>query len=315
METIVFIDTLPNAPIKSECMRQDCRDNIGNARIKDHYMPYPLFDDINKNGIPDSGEYLEPCSPWTTPANRVKYGEVKPIYDTAITPKTKPIIKRDTTYKYKDVQKCDTSYTVTTRQVPKCDTILTPNTAKDGFDITYNCYLVTVPDFDTTIVCYVVTAAEMVVTETVSSVDVEDTVITLTNPDKVQLPCGDGIWADFNNNGKRDSVESFIDDFRNPVPKPPGFVYNTTSDIVYSPYWDLDVNRNGIPDPMTTVLITRTVLTKDGIADNELIYGQSDGGRIEVTVWAEAQGLDTKTPEKFVLPISEGSGKYWNYFD
>ena len=79
--------------------------------------------------------------------------------------------------------------------------------------------------------------------------------------------------------------------------------------------WHIDWNRNGVPDPSTTVLIARTVQTKDGIADNELIYGQSDAWRIQVKVWAEAQGLVTSSPEQFVLPLLEGADKYWSYFE
>jgi hypothetical protein len=80
------------------------------------------------------------------------------------------------------------------------------------------------------------------------------------------------------------------------------------------PAYDVDVNKNGIPDPNTAVIMARTVTTKNGIADNEIIYGQSDAGKIRIKVWAECQGLVTSSPDEFVLPIAEGA-KNWNPFE
>ena len=76
----------------------------------------------------------------------------------------------------------------------------------------------------------------------------------------------------------------------------PGFINK------YMPF-DVDANRNGIADPITAVSIKRTVTTKDGKALNEIIYGQSDANRIEVTLWAESQGIVTTAPDILVLPI------------
>lgn len=76
----------------------------------------------------------------------------------------------------------------------------------------------------------------------------------------------------------------------------PGFVNR------YMPF-DVDANRNGIADPITAVSIKRTVTTKDGKALNEIIYGQSDAGRIEVTLWAESQGIVTQAPDVLILKI------------
>jgi hypothetical protein len=76
------------------------------------------------------------------------------------------------------------------------------------------------------------------------------------------------------------------------------------------PAYDIDWNRNGVADPKTAVTITRTVLTQNGggVADNELIYGQNDAGRIRVRIWAEAQGLVSSAPEEFILPRKEDVG-------
>lgn len=76
----------------------------------------------------------------------------------------------------------------------------------------------------------------------------------------------------------------------------PGFINK------YLPF-DVDANLNGIADPVTAVSIKRTVTTKDGKALNEIIYGQSDAGRIEVTIWAESQGIVTQAPDQLILKV------------
>lgn len=68
-------------------------------------------------------------------------------------------------------------------------------------------------------------------------------------------------------------------------------------------HFDLDFDWNNIPDPQTTVSIKRTVQTIGGKALNKIMYGQSDAGKIEAMIWAECQGIITKTPEKLILPI------------
>jgi adhesin/invasin len=67
--------------------------------------------------------------------------------------------------------------------------------------------------------------------------------------------------------------------------------------------YDPDMNNNGVPDPSTAVAITKTVETQGGKALNKIIYGQSDATHIEVMIWAESQGVVTKTPEQLVLPV------------
>jgi len=76
----------------------------------------------------------------------------------------------------------------------------------------------------------------------------------------------------------------------------PGFINK------YMPF-DVDANQNGIADPITAVSIKRTVTTKDGKALNEIIYGQSDANRIEITLWAESQGIITQAPDNLILPV------------
>jgi hypothetical protein len=61
--------------------------------------------------------------------------------------------------------------------------------------------------------------------------------------------------------------------------------------------------KNGVADPKTAIAITRTVQTIGGKAINNIMYGQSDAWRIEVTLWAESQGVRTSSPAKFVLPF------------
>ena len=77
--------------------------------------------------------------------------------------------------------------------------------------------------------------------------------------------------------------------------------------------YDIDWNQSGIFQPSTTVLITRTVQTVGGLANNEIIYGQSDALHVQVKAWAEAQGNVTSSPEQFILPIAEGDQKYFTY--
>ncbi|NLD98624.1 MAG: hypothetical protein GX640_02015 [Fibrobacter sp.] len=67
--------------------------------------------------------------------------------------------------------------------------------------------------------------------------------------------------------------------------------------------FDINSDNNGVADPNTAVSITRTVVTKDGKALNQILYGQTDAGKIEVMLWAESQGVVTLTPEKFVLKV------------
>jgi len=81
-------------------------------------------------------------------------------------------------------------------------------------------------------------------------------------------------------------------------------LYESHPDFInkYMPF-DVDANQNGIADPITAVSIKRTVTTKDGKALNEIIYGQSDAGRIEVTLWAESQGVVTQAPDILILKV------------
>jgi hypothetical protein len=75
--------------------------------------------------------------------------------------------------------------------------------------------------------------------------------------------------------------------------------------------FDIDWNRNGTLDPVTTASITRTMETVGGKAPNTITYGQSDALRIRVMINAESQGIVTKSPQEFVLPIAEKDMKYW----
>jgi hypothetical protein len=67
--------------------------------------------------------------------------------------------------------------------------------------------------------------------------------------------------------------------------------------------FDRDAEWNGVADPHTAVSIRRTIQTTNGVATNEIIYGQTDATKIEITVWAEAQGIRSIVPATFILPI------------
>ncbi|MBD3315875.1 MAG: hypothetical protein GF344_08825, partial [Chitinivibrionales bacterium] len=137
----------------------------------------------------------------------------------------------------------------------------------------------------------------------------------------------DTLFADLNLNGYRDFVEPLMDSeyqqAYNRILRDQG----TTADSqlinsMDSTYWsearqytgglfDIDWNQNGAMDPVTTASINRTIETVDGKASNSITYGQSDALRIRVMINAESQGIVTKSPQEFVLPIAEKDVKYW----
>jgi hypothetical protein len=79
---------------------------------------------------------------------------------------------------------------------------------------------------------------------------------------------------------------------------------------------DIDWNQNGIPDPVTAYVIEKEVLTVGGKAPNVLHYGQNDGKRLCLEIWAESKGIRTQNNLNFYpLPISEAAKSYWHPFD
>jgi len=117
------------------------------------------------------------------------------------------------------------------------------------------------------------------------------------------------VFADFNNNNVLDTIEPLI-----------GITQSDSADSVYelqskaiagTGRFDIDWNSNGVPDPATAVTIKRTVQTVKGVAENEIVYGQSDAWRIQVKIWAEGQGRITSSPEQFILPIAKDDAPYW----
>jgi len=80
-----------------------------------------------------------------------------------------------------------------------------------------------------------------------------------------------------------------------------------------TPTYDLNLGRGGVLDPSasTTVILARTAKTKNGIAENEIIYGQSDAGKVRLMLWAECKGLVTSNAESIRLPRAEGA-KNWD---
>ncbi len=87
-------------------------------------------------------------------------------------------------------------------------------------------------------------------------------------------------------------------------------IYAST-ELAVGPY-DIDWNENGQAEPRTTAGITRTLQTSKGIAQNTIIYGQSDGLRIRIRVTAESNGVVTKSPQEFMLPITEQDAEKWS---
>ncbi len=123
----------------------------------------------------------------------------------------------------------------------------------------------------------------------------------------------DSVFADYNGNGKRDTIERAYGENGQEIP---WSVYQAMAAAVPGTgRFDIDWNHNGVADPSTAVTISRTVLTKNGVADNEMIYGQSDAWRIQVKIWAECRGLVTSSPEQFILPIEKSDAQYWRYRD
>jgi len=116
----------------------------------------------------------------------------------------------------------------------------------------------------------------------------------------------DTVFADFNGNGKLDTYEPLL------VNMP-----DTTYTYLLNEYkkahkgmpYDIDIPNNGVADPNTAIAISRTQQTVDGKATNKITYGQADANFIEVTIWAESQGVRTQSPAKFILPFVGGVTK------
>ncbi|MDR0306560.1 MAG: Ig-like domain-containing protein [Chitinispirillales bacterium] len=79
--------------------------------------------------------------------------------------------------------------------------------------------------------------------------------------------------------------------------------------------WEWRINSYGydIPESQKTALIiSRIAQTAEGkgIANNELIYGQSAGWNYKVSILAEAQGIRS-SPMEFLLRITDNAVEYW----
>jgi len=77
----------------------------------------------------------------------------------------------------------------------------------------------------------------------------------------------------------------------------PGFI---TALGRYDFSWDAQPGRS---QPSPAVSIQRTIQTNGGKAANVIVYGQSCANKVEVTVWAECQGVLCQFPAQEVLPI------------
>jgi hypothetical protein len=144
--------------------------------------------------------------------------------------------------------------------------------------------------------------------------------------------CGPGQFIDLDNDGRRTTAEwidttdaafllfasqggnvNHIYSMFQIVNGSPVYTYDPSIPAHLQTFFDIDRNRNGLPNPRTNVLIERTVQTVDGIADNILRYGQSDANRIVVRLWAECQGI-VSDPHEFVPPMLEGA-RNWDPFE
>lgn len=114
----------------------------------------------------------------------------------------------------------------------------------------------------------------------------------------------DTAWADFNRNGRLDTIEPF----RNQTLQDTmSWEEYKTLEAATAPggRFDRDFDGNGVADPATAVSVTRTVQTVGGKALNGILYGQSDAWKIQVMVSAESQGVVCKSPEVLILPVIE----------
>jgi hypothetical protein len=135
----------------------------------------------------------------------------------------------------------------------------------------------------------------------------------LTPPEDTCDWCSRTVYNDANDNHKRDRYEPLI-----PLPNETeaqaearwsaGTGYNAN----IGTYTDYDQCKNDVPEPQTAMIITRTVQTVNGIADNSVIYGQSDAEHVQIEISCEAKGLVTKSTEKFMVPILLDDAPYFN---
>ncbi len=126
---------------------------------------------------------------------------------------------------------------------------------------------------------------------------------------------------DFNDNGVIDTYEPLVDISISDTAYEahPDFIHNISlliggNDTSAFGYPDMDWNNNGVPDPATTVIVTKNVDTEEGKAVNQIVYGQSDAWRIRVKIWVESQGVTSQSPEEFLLPISISDAPYYDYY-
>ena len=87
---------------------------------------------------------------------------------------------------------------------------------------------------------------------------------------------------------------------------------NPATGLPYGEYVDIDWNQNGYPEPASALTIKKTITTVGGVANNEVIYGQSDGNHLQIMINAESKGLVAPVPEEFVVQIAEDDAPYWS---
>lgn len=116
-------------------------------------------------------------------------------------------------------------------------------------------------------------------------------------------PTGGNLFYDMNGNGVWDLYEPLLDTMPNLAAAETRYRAGAGYDAAHGRYFDVDQCHKGIPEPQTAATIQRTVQTANGIANNQVTYGQSDALHVQIEISCEAKGLVTQSTEKFLLPI------------
>jgi len=160
------------------------------------------------------------------------------------------------------------------------------------------------------------------------------------NPVEPVSDCGSGgaaRFADFNNDGEWDPIEPLTDitylstydtlkgdgaywNLSNKMPIPAAdsvrlqVLAAMDSAYVNNPHFikalgSYDFSWSGQPygQPSAAVTINRTVQTAGGKAANMIVYGQTNANEVQITAWAECQGVVCQNPLQLVLPVIASS--------
>jgi len=151
--------------------------------------------------------------------------------------------------------------------------------------------------------------------------------------------CSNGLYkyADLNGDGEWDPIEPLLDPlymstynalrhdsayyklyFKRPLPPQDSALLKilASMDSAYTanPHfikalgsYDFSWNAQPLGQPDPAISIVRTVQTQSGKAPNVIVYGQTNATRVQITVWAECQGVLQDHPVTQILPIIEST--------